>query len=191
VPTKRDVSRSSRTLGAGCDGRETAHKTNALFLRTTKPRGLDASTLALSWRQCSRIAPVTVTKKPDRRRERGISRKAIAQGMPDRFGGPVVTNSCAFYLAHEAAGEPDARHSLLPLLLRDGNRLKARAKFAARTRNHTLMDGDFCTFGVGPPIVAKGARRRNIASFPCHFGPLGLERRHARSPRTPGGLLWA
>ena len=27
-------------------------------------------------------------------------------------------------------------------------------------------------------------------SFPCHFAPLGLERRHVRSPRTPGGLLW-
>jgi hypothetical protein len=26
-----------------------------------------------------------VTRKPDRRRERGISRKAIAQGMPDRL----------------------------------------------------------------------------------------------------------
>jgi|GEM_PF-6937835 len=23
---------------------------------------------------------------------------------------------------------------------------------------------------------------------PCHFGPLGLERRHVRGPRTPGGL---
>jgi hypothetical protein len=26
--------------------------------------------------------------------------KTIAQGMPDRSGGPVVTNSCAFYLLH-------------------------------------------------------------------------------------------
>ena len=58
--------------------------------RTTKPRGLDVSTLASTWRQRLRVAPGTVTKKPDRRRERGISRNAIAQGMPDRFGGPVV-----------------------------------------------------------------------------------------------------
>jgi hypothetical protein len=43
-------------------------------------------------------------KKPDRRRERGISRKVIAQGMPDRFGQPVVTNSCAFYFCARGCG---------------------------------------------------------------------------------------
>jgi hypothetical protein len=32
--------------------------------------------------------------------------------------------------------------------------------------------------------------RRKIPAFPCHFAPLGLEPRHVRSPRTPGGLLW-
>jgi hypothetical protein len=26
-------------------------------------------------------------------------------------------------------------------------------------------------------------------AFPCHFASLGLEPRHVRSPRTPGGLL--
>ena len=36
----------------------------------------------------------------------------------------------------------------------------------------------------------QARRVRNIASFHCHFGPLGLEPRHVRSPRTPGGLLW-
>jgi hypothetical protein len=30
---------------------------------------------------------------------------------------------------------------------------------------------------------------RKFPAFPCHFGTLGLERRHVRSPRTPGGLL--
>ena len=33
------------------------------------------------------------------------------------------------------------------------------------------------------------ATPRKIPAFPCHFRPLGLERRHVRSPRTPGGLL--
>lgn len=28
-----------------------------------------------------------------------------------------------------------------------------------------------------------------IPAFPCLFAPLGLEPRHVRSPRTPGGLL--
>ena len=43
-----------------------------------------------------RITPGTVTKKPDRRRERGISRKTIAQGMPAFPGGPVVTTHVHF-----------------------------------------------------------------------------------------------
>jgi hypothetical protein len=30
------------------------------------------------------------------------------------FGVPVVSNSCAFYTAHEAAGAHNARHSLRP-----------------------------------------------------------------------------
>ena len=38
-------------------------------------------------------------------------------------------------------------------------------------------------FGAFCPEVIK------IPAFPCHFAPLGLERRHVRSPRTPGGLL--
>jgi len=63
-----------------------ARKTNALGKRTAKLRGSDVSTLTSSWRQCSRIAPVTATRKPDRREERGISRKAIARGMPGVSG---------------------------------------------------------------------------------------------------------
>jgi hypothetical protein len=41
--------------------------------------------------------PMTVTRKPDRREEHEGNRKAIAQGMPDCFGEPVVTYSCAFF----------------------------------------------------------------------------------------------
>src|ERR1700716_1952720 len=58
--------------------------------------------------------PMTVTKKPDHRGEHEVSRKTIAQGMPGDFGGPVVTNSCAFYFAREAAGALCARHSPAP-----------------------------------------------------------------------------
>jgi hypothetical protein len=39
-------------------------------------------------------------KKPDRRRERGISRKTIAQGMPACFGEPVVTLLVCFFISH-------------------------------------------------------------------------------------------
>src|SRR5262249_52906223 len=37
--------------------------------------------------------------------------------MPDRFGEPAVTNSCAFFTAHEAAGASGTRYSLRPLIL--------------------------------------------------------------------------
>jgi hypothetical protein len=85
--------------------------------RTAKSCGPDASTLVSSGRQCSRIAPVTETTKPDLRGEHEGNRQTIARGMPDCFGKPVVTNSCAFFVAREAAGEPIARHSLRPLNL--------------------------------------------------------------------------
>jgi hypothetical protein len=37
------------------------------------------------------------------------------------FGEPVVTNSCAFYFAHEAAGALSTRYSLRPLISRAMN----------------------------------------------------------------------
>ena len=40
----------------------------------------------------------------------------IAQGMSDRFGVPVVTTRVLSTFAHEAAGAPDTRHSLRPLV---------------------------------------------------------------------------
>jgi hypothetical protein len=63
---------------------------------------------------CGAIQRATVARKPGYREERGISRKTIAQGMPDCFGGPVVTTSCAFFTAHETAGARNTRHSLRP-----------------------------------------------------------------------------
>jgi len=78
APEKRGVSRSSRTLGAGCDGR--FMRLTSAARRTTKPRGPDVSTPTSSWRQCYALWPATVTKKPDRRGERGISRSNHCAG---------------------------------------------------------------------------------------------------------------
>jgi hypothetical protein len=75
---------------------------------------------------------MTGARKPDPRGEHEGNRKTTAQGMPDRFGGPVVTNSCAFYFAHEAAGEPNARHSLRPLALEDVTKSDHPGVFASR-----------------------------------------------------------
>jgi hypothetical protein len=82
--------------------------------RTVKSCGLDASTPALTGDDALHHAGM-VTRKPDHQREHEGNRKTVAQGMPDRFGEPVVVNSCAFYFAREAAGAPDTRHSLRPL----------------------------------------------------------------------------
>jgi hypothetical protein len=52
-----------------------------------------------------RITRVTVTRRIRRRGERGISRKTIrVRECRDVSGEPAVTNSCAYYFAHEAAG---------------------------------------------------------------------------------------
>jgi hypothetical protein len=64
--------------GAGCDGRGRAAR-RAAHLRTVKPCGPVPSTLGSS---CAAICAATVTESPTHRGERGVSRKAIAQGVP-------------------------------------------------------------------------------------------------------------
>jgi hypothetical protein len=56
-----------------------------------------------------------VANKPGHQGERGISRKTIAQGMPDYSGEPVVTTRVLSTFAHEAAGALGIRHSPRPL----------------------------------------------------------------------------
>ena len=68
---------------------------------------------------------------PVPRGEHGVSRKAIAQGVPDCFGEPVVTTClCAAYpfSAHKAAGAACTRHSLRPLFSEGHCRCTTRAK---------------------------------------------------------------
>jgi hypothetical protein len=59
---------------------------------------------------------MTVTKSPITEESPKETVKTIAQGMPDRFGLPVVTLLvCFFCFAREAAGVSIARYSLRPL----------------------------------------------------------------------------
>jgi hypothetical protein len=88
------------------------------MLRTVKSCGLDASTLALTLDNASHCGGM-VARKPDHQREHEANRKTLAQGMPDRFGEPVVTTCVLSTIAHKAAGESIARHSLRPLHSRD------------------------------------------------------------------------
>ena len=78
---------------------------------------------------------MTVANKPGHRGERDISRKTIARGMPGFSGVTVVTNACAFYTPHAAAGASSARHSLRPLISRAGHFRTTRAIHAARSRS--------------------------------------------------------
>ena len=68
---QRGVSRSSRTLGAGCGGRGLRQATNDVDPRTAKSCGPDAPTLASSRRSSP---PATVARKPGHRGEREASR---------------------------------------------------------------------------------------------------------------------
>src|SRR6266516_7020986 len=69
--------------------------------------------------------------------ERGISRKTIAQGMPECSGCTCML-VCAFTpsLAHETAGAASTRHSLLPLSL--GGKEFQQTSGAARRENAGL-----------------------------------------------------
>jgi hypothetical protein len=82
--------------------------------RTAKSCGPDPPTLGSSFaetfgRATEAIKPGTPTVL---RGEREISRKTIAQGRPDCFGGPVVTNACAFY--PRTRGYGCAKHPAFP-----------------------------------------------------------------------------
>jgi len=56
--------------------------------------------------------------KPGLRGERAISRNTIVQGMPDRFGVPVVTNSYAFYQCIRGRGCAERPAFPVPSVLR-------------------------------------------------------------------------
>jgi hypothetical protein len=149
-PHRRGASRSSRTLGAGCDGR--AWCTDECARRGRRSRVVLAPR---RWREVGDNAPHCAgdgDNKPDRRRERGISRKTIARGMPGCFGLPVVTNSCALLLSHARLRVwLNTRHSLRPPFS-EGWLDKARAFGAAGTQSHGYRHT------VGP---AGGRSRKN------------------------------
>src|ERR1700753_1698006 len=85
-------------------------------IRTVKPCGPDPPTLGSSLVDHESTRRWWL-KSPVHQGEHGASRKAIAQGVPDRFGEPVVTMPVGRlpFSAHEAAGALSARHSLRPL----------------------------------------------------------------------------
>jgi hypothetical protein len=98
--------------GAGCDGRG-GFKRRMKPWRTAKSCGPDTPTLVSSLLDDQQA---TVAKEPGHRGEHEISRNTIAQGVPDCFGVPVVTCSCAFFICTRGCGcLLSTRHSLRPL----------------------------------------------------------------------------
>ena len=101
------------------------------FERTAKPCGPDAPTLAFKSRASVREA--TVTTKPGRRGERGISRNAITQGMPDASAEPVC--SCAHPLPPLRTRPRVQRASGIPCaLVKKGRTLARLGRVAPRER---------------------------------------------------------
>ena len=82
-PTQRGVSRSSRTLAAGCGGRR-RRLDEGVCMRTAKSCGPDAPTLASSPWEASFLG-MTAARKPGRRGEHEVSRKTTVQGKPECF----------------------------------------------------------------------------------------------------------
>ena len=130
---------------------------------------------------------------PVPRGEHGVSRKAIAQGVPDCLGEPVVTTCLwAFYPfpAREGCCEAasGARHSLRPLRLRRTTNCKTRAGIpAARMRSHAVAKVVYARRQCEP-------RRRGRGGAAGKFSPTviviffettgGLNRKCLPSPNT-------
>ena len=158
VLTKRGVSRSSRTLGAGCGGRF-GDARRATLTRTAKSCGPDAPTLASSLRVRSQA---TVAKEPGHRGEHEISSKTIARGRPGELAEPVVTTLVCFVLfctrgcgCGHASGFPCA------LLFSRVVCPTARARCVARTRTHVRF---VKTESANPDNLAPACGERSARS---------------------------
>jgi hypothetical protein len=133
----RGVSRSSRHVGAGCDGcllRQVLRHRAKARQRTAKSCGPGAATLALRRRS---IPPATGARKAASPGRARISRKTIARGKPGCLGCTcqIRVRSC-LPIAHGAAGAVGARLSLRPLLGGGQRICTTRADHAAGRRTY-------------------------------------------------------
>ena len=136
--------------------------------RTAKSCGPDAPTLASNWRRCSRIALMMVATKPGHQGEHEGNRKTIAQGRPDVFRIPVVTNSRVFIYtrgrgcpAHPAFPAPSLEGRLRPLF--QGGQRCSNSGASCRERAKVRLRA----------TSLRGAKRRsNPSSLQCGNGLL-------------------
>ena len=116
-------------MDAGCVRRASARR-RMTQLRTAKPCGPDAPTLASSLRG---YPQATVARKPGRRGEHGISRSTIVQETPECSGEPVVTTLVCFFILH-ARLRVHWTPGVSCALFFEGRRCKTRAIGAAGMR---------------------------------------------------------
>ncbi len=137
----RGVSRSSRiVVRAAMD--VWCRKTCGT-MRTVKPRGLSPRRWGqvLSIRDFGLAAETRRSirrrrlKSPVLRGDHGVSRKAIAQGMPGCLGSPVLTCAHPSFSAHKANGCGQRPAFPAPSSFEGQRFRKARASRAAATRN--------------------------------------------------------
>src|SRR3989440_12966411 len=134
LPTRGAYHDRHDTWGAGCGGRfcSGAQARTNEQKRTAKSCGPGAAMLASSLRSNSQV---TVAKEPAHRGERDISRKAIAQGMSERFRCPACSDAPNVqFLADETAGAARTRHSLRPLFSREATIFNSSGEIAPRDR---------------------------------------------------------
>jgi len=193
--TKRGVSRSSRTLGAGCGGRFGGAR-RAARKRTAKSCGPGIPTLMSSLR-----GDDLAGDGGKKARSPGSSKetvKTIAQGMPGGSGVTAVTNSYAIFILHaRLRALSSARHSLCPLFsLRDSFRT-ARARLRcgrvescldktslrAERSNPYLRGRDMDCF-VAPRNDGEGSCLKFKISEPCRVG------KGALAPCPPAASLF-
>ncbi len=161
-----DAAASSRKAIAGriqTRERSTDAQDERRFLRTAKPCGPGTR----CWCQVrggfvsptgsgKTVNPLTtVTRRIRRRGERGISRKAIAQGMPECSDCTCMLVCVSSHnFAHETAGAASTRHSLLPLFLE----------------------------GQGSCKTSGALRRENAAAYLVFEIQIGNPQRHCEEP---------
>jgi hypothetical protein len=113
-----------------------------------------------------------VTTKPDHRGERGVSRKTVVQGMPDRFGVPVVTMLVCFsFFAREAMGAACTRHSLRPLLER-GTLVQDPDALASREDGRLAVQKPNRNALPSPSPGGGGSARKSEAKYVTGWGEL-------------------
>jgi hypothetical protein len=123
---ERGATRSSRVLGAGCNGRAGAAG-RATPMRTAKSCGPDLPTLGSSL--CATSAQTTVAIKPGTPGRARISRQTVARGLPVAPAEPVVTAACFFVAGgpwvRPASGIPRALSSSRDVVRHDSDASRA------------------------------------------------------------------